>query len=404
MDALSHCELGDCRDIMRRWIAAGVRVQTCVTSPPYYGLRDYGVAGQIGLERVFDCLGWAHGAACGECYVCGLREVFALVRDLLTEEGTVWLNLGDSCATVRGDRAPDGKNPAAGVPTFQPNRMPQAGLKAKDLMMIPARVALALQADGWYLRQDIIWHKPNPMPESVRDRCTKAHEYVFLLSKRERYYFDFEAFQEPVSGNAHARAPGNKTHKYTSEYWAGEDPRHRTKAGLVAYAERVRGRLYKNPTGWDTSTGEGGHGSFHKQGREAVRDAGVGPKSRPSKGAPNAPRVKSTDSFHAAVVDPVDKRNRRSVWTIPSEAYSEAHFATFPQALVEPCIVAGTAPGDTVLDPFMGSGTVAEVAQRLGRNWLGCELNQAYLALQAERTRQAALPLHCAVDTANEIA
>ena len=171
------------------------------------------------------------------------------MRDLLADDGTLWLNLGDSYATVGGDRSarprrqvPDGKNPHAGVPIHQPNRMGQPGLKPKDMMMIPARVALALQANGWYLRQDIIWHKGNPMPESVRDRCTKAHEYVFLLSKRERYYFDFEAFQEPVCGNAHARAPGNKTHKYTAEYSAGGDPRHRTKAGLLAYAERQQAR------------------------------------------------------------------------------------------------------------------------------------------------------------------
>lgn len=254
--------------------------------------------------------------------------------------------------------------------------------------------------------------KPNPMPESVRDRCTKSHEYLFLLTKQQRYYFDFDAFQEPVNGGAHARGPGNRNHSAAQEYLHG-DEYHRTKSGLVAYAERQRAKKIKTPDGWDTSKGQGAHGSFHKNGREAgrqidvgvghrqgppgnpapARSVGVGPKARPTKGAPNEPRVKYNESFSAAVVGLVEKRNRRSVWTIATQSYSEDHFATFPEALVEPCIIAGSRPGDIVFDPFMGSGTVAQVAQRLGRKWIGSELNEEYIALQANRTRQQGLEL-----------
>lgn len=367
---VDRCIVGDCREVMRDLIAQGVKVQTIVTSPPYHGLRCYGVDGQVGLEPTINE------------HLTVLVEVFRLARELLSDDGTLWLNYGD--------RYDDGK----------------------QLCGLPWRLAFALQSDGWILRQDIIWRKPNPMPESVRDRCTKAHEYLFLLAKQERYYFDFEAFQEPVNGGAHARGPGNRTHKGETAYLDG-DEHHRTKSGLVAYAERQSEKKIKTPDGWDTSKGHGGHGSFHKNGREKgqivgvgvghrqgppgnpapTRDVGVGPKARPTKGVPNEPRVKYNDSFSAAVVDLVDKRNRRSVWDIATEPYREAHFATFPQALVEPCILAGSRPGDIVFDPFLGSGTTAEVAQRLGRHWLGAEINPAYVAMQARRTRQMGLLL-----------
>jgi len=190
---------GDCRAVMRELIAQGVKAQTCVTSPPYWGLRDYGAAGQLGLERLHDCLGWATGDRCGECHVCNMVEVFRLVRELLADDGTCWVNYGDSyvhggCGARDSERWPKqarNDHTATYAKSF-------AGLKPKDQVGMPWRIALALQADGWYLRQDIIWHKPNPMPESVRDRCTKAHEYVFLLSKSERYFFDQAAIAEPA--------------------------------------------------------------------------------------------------------------------------------------------------------------------------------------------------------------
>jgi DNA modification methylase len=280
---LAGC-LGDCREILPRLIAEGVRVQTCVTSPPYWGLRDYGVEGQIGFEST------------PEEYAATMVKVFGLVRQMLADDGTLWLNLGDSYA-------------GGVVPT---------GLKPKDLIGIPWRVAFALQADGWYLRSDIIWHKPNPMPESVRDRPTKSHEYLFLLSKSERYFYDADAIaEESVS----------------------EGPR------LADDDEPTR------------------HGTA------GARASGV---TRLGAGA---------------------TRNRRTVWTVATQPYSGAHFATFPPELIEPCILAGSRPGDIVLDPFLGSGTTAEVAQHLGRRWIGIDLNPSYLPMQHRRTAQTAFAL-----------
>jgi len=336
---------GDCRETMRDLKAQGVRVQCCVTSPPYWGLRDYGVAGQIGLEPTLDE------------WVAALVEVFRGVRNLLSDDGTLWLNLGDSYATgTAGDSTTTqtGKHGYWENPAVNKRIDGRAiGLKPKDLIGQPWALAFALRADGWYLRQDIIWSKPNPMPESVTDRCTKAHEYLFLLSKSGRYYYDFAAMQEPAGGGAHARRA-------------------------------------KTPDGWDTRTGQGGHGSFHAEGREKGRvlAQGVGRRGSP----PGNPAERNTSMDEALAVMP-NTRNRRSVWTVASEPYSEAHFATFPTALIEPCILAGSRPGDLVLDPFMGSGTTAQVAQALGRQWIGCELNTEYAPLQAQRTAQSALAL-----------
>ena len=273
---MDNCiEFGDCRQIMREWAQQGVKAQTCVTSPPYFGLRDYGHDGQIGLEET------------PEAYIAEMVEVFRCVRDVLADDGTVWLNLGDSY-----------------------------GLK-KQLLGIPWRTALALQSDGWYLRQDIIWHKPNPMPESVRDRCTKAHEYIFLLSKTEKYYFD---------------------------------------AALIAESAIYAGKTVKNNNG---KNGELGKYGATRSG--FLKDDGV--------------LVAET-------------RNRRSVWTVATRPYKGAHFATFPPALIEPCILAGSRPGDIVLDPFMGSGTTAMVAAQHKRQYLGCELNPEYAPLQRARLTQ----------------
>ena len=311
---MNRIEFGDCRETMRRWAEQGVKAQMCVTSPPYFGLRDYGVDGQIGLEQTPDQ------------YVTAMVEVFRCVRDVLADDGVVWLNIGDSYAANRSYQVPSTKggpkhsdSQSAGG---KGSRVPD-GLKQKDLIGIPWMIAFALRADGWYLRQDIIWHKPNPMPESVRDRCTKAHEYVFLLSKSDRYFFDSEAMKEPAVSEKPA---GNKTHKYVGT----GDTKNATKEGLVKLA------------GVEFQT-----------------------------------------------------RNRRSVWTIATKPYKGAHFATFPPALIEPCVLAGSRVGDVVLDPFMGSGTTAQVALQHGRQYLGCELNAAYKALQDERIAKATLEPPC---------
>ena len=365
---IDFCHLGDCRQSMRQMLADGGtgKVQTIITSPPYWGLRDYGVAGQIGLEPTLSE------------FLANLVEVFDLCRELLAEDGTLWLNMGDSYASRGGPTGPmtgaqfiNRQRGKAAICLANRNAGRDEGFKPKDLFGQPWRLAFALQDAGWYLRQDIIWHKPNPMPESVRDRCTKAHEYLFLLTKSERYFYDFEAMKEPVSGGAHARRANN-----------GVGFGHGTDRD-----ERGRGRqTWKTPDGWDTRKGAGAHGSFHKDGREKGRKL-----ADPGQG------VKNNSSFDAASAgDLVDSRNRRSVWSIPTESYSGAHFAAFPQALVEPCILAGSRPGDIVFDPFLGSGTVAQVAQRLGRRWLGCELNPEYIELQHDRTRQKGLPLGAA--------
>ncbi len=298
---------GDCRDTMRDLIAQGVKVQMCVTSPPYFGLRDYGHPGQLGLEPSPDD------------YVAAMVGVFSLVRDLLADDGVLWLNLGDSYNNFRNGQCGQSvhNHEARDKPTEK--RRGVAGLKEKDLIGIPWRVAFALQAAGWYLRQDIIWHKPNPMPESVTDRCTKAHEYLFLLSKSERYYFDSAAISE-------AADPAN---------------------------------YRKNPS---------------------MRDV-----------APGQTRQGKLDAKRGEVA--CETRNRRSVWTVPTMPYSGAHFATFPPALIEPCILAGSRSGDTVLDCFFGSGTTGEVAGNLGRNWIGCEINDQYAPLQRARTAQHGLAL-----------
>jgi len=436
---------GDCRHTMRDLISQGVKVQMCVTSPPYFGLRDYGHPGQLGLEQTPDE------------YVANMVEVFSLVWELLADDGVIFVNLGDSYAgsgpsgasyRSKTTVARDGKNTDGafrisktlgerGLTYAEKKPIPPPGLKPKDLIGIPWRVAFALQAAGWYLRQDIIWHKPNPMPESVTDRCTKAHEYLFLLSKSERYYFDNEAIKEPAKADK-----GN--------------------------AKSFRG------------------GGSYTGGNSFINSA-----------------TKERET-HGNIPNDDGKRNRRSVWTIATTPYAGAHFATFPPALIEPCILSGSRtagkrcdcdqliesptgsgaiedpsaivgragmsrprrdgegtrpitrleqrhhagemkssphreemavicgtsfahyirtdtsgarplpepirqdfmnrgwitdpapctcpsyPADVVFDPFMGSGTTAQVAIKLGRQYLGCELNPAYADLQNDRTAQDA--------------
>jgi len=307
---MNKIEFGDCRTIMRQWAKDDIKVQTCVTSPPYYGLRDYGHEGQLGLEKT------------PEEYIANMVEVFRCVRDVLADNGTLWLNIGDSYSgSGKGAAGNLGKkyNERHMEHTHSSGLIPE-GCKPKDLIGIPWMLAFSLRADGWYLRQDIIWHKPNPMPESVQDRCTKAHEYIFLLSKSQRYFYDHHAIKEPIKGEPEIRDKNSEG--YQANYSHGE---------------------------------------------------------RFSKGA----RVFGADGM----------ANKRSVWSVPVKPYTGAHFAVFPQELIEPCIMAGSRVGDIVLDPFIGSGTTAQVAQNLGRKYMGCELNPEYKTLQDNRLHQFALEL-----------
>lgn len=304
--------VGDCRTRLRELPEQSV--QTCVTSPPYFGLRDYGHADQIGLEKTPDA------------FVAELVSVFREVKRVLRDDGTLWLNLGDSYAAMRDSKAvPDtlrGNDTGTAIGSgMAANRNPAtlraSGLKHKDLIGIPWRVAFALQADGWYLRSDIIWHKPNPMPESVTDRPTKSHEYLFLLAKSERYYYDAAAIAEGISENS------------------------------------------------------------TPQKRPATIPSGAASRLRNDEGRLGGGSVGGADGT----------RNRRSVWTVPTSPFKGAHFATFPPALIEPCILAGCPKDGVVLDPFGGAGTTGLVADRLGRNAVLCELNPEYAAMAAERIR-----------------
>lgn len=301
-DATIH--QGDCLARLREM--ADQSIQMCVTSPPYFGLRDYGVDGQLGLEPTPDE------------YVAAMVAVFREVRRVMADDGTLWLNIGDSYATgskwggSTSGKASAGLHGAGGGGRGRT----YPGLPDKNLIGIPWRLAFALQADGWILRQDIIWHKPNPMPESVTDRCTKAHEYIFLLSKSAQYHYDHEAVKEPA-----------------------------------VQAGRVRN---------DKMGGNKGDDVHHSPGGQFTGS---------------------------------DTRNRRSVWTVATRPYKGAHFATFPPALIEPCILAGSLPGDAVLDPFNGSGTTGQVSLQHGRRYVGIELNQEYVELTRTRLEPVVLAL-----------
>jgi len=274
---MNRIEVGDCRNIMRQWAIEGTKVQTCVTSPPYFGLRDYGQDGQLGLEQR------------APEYIASLVEVFKHVEDVLADDGVLFINIGDTYAGFKDGKFPphsqsDGNQrgmPVSGAPHRCKKLLVLDGFKNKELMGIPWRFAFAMRDAGWYLRQDIIWAKPNYTPEKVRDRFVRSHEHLFMFTKQDRYYFDGDAVRVP--------------------------------------------------------------------------DATGGDKLRPD------------------------------VWSVPVSTFKGAHFATFPPALIEPCILAGSRPGDIVLDPFMGSGTTAMVAKQHGRQYLGCELNPDYTALQNQR-------------------
>jgi site-specific DNA-methyltransferase (cytosine-N4-specific) len=349
---------GDCRDSLRQIKDEGITVQTCVTSPPYYGLRDYGTATWIGGDVLCNHsismpTKWndpkrgqsilrpevAHrGGSAANCHKCNatridaqigledtpqefidnLVEVFACVWDVLADDGTLWVNLGDSYSNNSSQASNNGRAGFGNDRERVVNRIGN-GYKQKDLMGMPWRLAFALQDFGWYLRQDIIWHKPNPMPESVTDRCTKSHEYIFLLTKNQKYYFDNNSIKE-----------------LSTDSFEGK-----------------RGKLITR-----TKT------------QSAMTD-----------------RVFNYDYSEDST------RNKRDVWTVPVKPYSGSHFAVFPTELIEPMILAGSRVGDIVLDPFFGSGTTGQVSQALGRKWIGCELNKSYESLQNERVSQQGLEL-----------
>lgn len=359
---MNKIEFGDCRETMRRWSQEGVKVQTCVTSPPYYGLRDYGTGKWVGGDpscshkrdskfseatitghkNMAGAVGdGIYKSVCPRCgavredlqlgleetpeeYIANMVEVFRCVKDILADDGTLWLNIGDSYYNYR-----PGKGQALVQQSVANNDqdLPQVcarrgnkleGLKEKDLIGIPWMLAFALRADGWYLRQDIIWHKPNPMPESVQDRCTKAHEYIFLLSKSQKYYYDIDSIKEEATST-------DESNRNRDETKLNNTPGRTKMAGLT------------------------------------------------------------TNHY--------ETKNKRSVWSVPVKPYEGAHFAVFPSDLIEPCIMAGAPVGGIVLDPFMGSGTTAQVAQNLGRKYMGCELNPDYKPLQEKRLRQLSLEL-----------
>lgn len=341
LNILNQILFGDCRESMQKLIGQGTKVQMCVTSPPYYGLRDYGVSGQLGLESTVDE------------YVENMVQVFRLVRELLHDDGTLWLNLGDSYAgSGRGMTRTglnDGKNPKTKGLILPKQNAAQSNLKPKDLIGIPWRVAFALQADGWYLRQDIIWHKSNPMPESITDRCTKAHEYIFLFSKSRKYFFNHEAIKEPVAESSLKRLSQNIENQSGSERAIGK-----TNGPMKAVISRSSRDNFK---------------------RDNSKRAAVIPNQ-----ATGTHRAERSDSEYDLLT-----RNKRSVWYVSTKPYKGAHFATYPPDLIEPCVLAGSRANDIVFDPFMGSGTTAAVALTHGRLYLGCELNPEYETLQTER-------------------
>lgn len=366
----------------------------CVTSPPYWGLRDYGTATWVGGDAECSHLVRENSKVesstlaggrkttghqkegfkdrCPRCgakrvdnqigleetpdlYVSKMVEVFRQVGRVLKDDGTLWLNLGDSYTSggrdTFGSFQADSKQATNAAIKKSPRAAQPPGLKEKDLVGIPWRVAFALQADGWYLRQDIIWHKPNPMPESVTDRCTKAHEYIFLLSKSAKYHYDAKLIAEPCTDSSLARWNQDIDNQ------AGSD---RVPGKTNGPMKSVGGKRKVN-----------GGASFGKQNYDT---AGTGAQSR---------------QYERPVYE---SRNRRSVWTVTTKPYKGAHFATFPPDLIEPCILAGCPAGETVLDPFNGAGTTALVARKNGRKCIGIELNEDYCKIAAGRLAQAVLP------------
>ena len=417
---------GDCRETLKQF---DEQARMCVTSPPYYGLRDYGGEEyQIGQEQT------------PEEFIEQLVSVFREVRNVLTDDGTLWVNLGDSYYNYR-----PGKGQALVKQTVSKTKqdLPDKcskranklqGLKEKDLIGIPWMFAFAMRNDGWYLRQDIIWHKPNPMPESVRDRCTKAHEYIFLFSKNKKYYYNNEAIKEPAKdwgtrdrskGKYHNKGTGLQPHSgLTKSYptknkrsvWTSKHGKYVTEENEATHRQGIHANRGQNlievrsklPTQkefveflrsktnakvlaentdipltkiehWFRFDNSGfAYPTIEdwKKVREHIDDYDV---------------MDEGLTYFELKTDEVavsDKKNKRSVWSITNKPYKGAHFATYPPDLIEPCILAGSEKGDIILDPFMGSGTTAMVAKSLGRDYIGCELHEDYGNLIQKRVQE----------------
>lgn len=322
----------------------------CVTSPPYYGLRDYGHGDQIGLEET------------PEAYVQKLVEVFREVKRVLKDDGTLWLNIGDSYANASkpGGGDPTIKKRNLGGKEYMKKKVP-VGLKPKDLIGIPWMLAFALRADGWYLRQDIIWNKPNPMPESVTDRCTKSHEYIFLLSKSQKYYYDHESIKTPIQD-----ATVQRMLQQIENQKGSDRVPEKTNGTMKAVGPG------RNPRPSDSRGGNQGS----TNGIKAYNHRGTGDKKLTN-------HSKNFDQNGQLIGD--GYANKKSVWTVTTKPFKEAHFATFPQDLIIDCIKAGCPEGGIVLDPFMGAGTTAVVAKKLNRHFIGCEINPDYLKIANDR-------------------
>jgi DNA modification methylase len=415
MNWIDNIHIGDARKVMRAMIADGVRVQCIVTSPPYWGLRDYGTPGQYGLERTW----WHH--------LSRARSVFRVAKQLLRTDGTLWLNYGDShysnrgnggvgyTSTINGKRSQEEfrkasrniKSRIKSPDVNGPNRRWQPLLKDKDLVMMPSKVAIGLRTDGYLLRDDIIWHKSNPMPGSYIDRPTSTYEHLFLFGTGKRdqcwrdevtgewrrkeqgkpdlserygrrrrwrafdYYYDAEAIAEPSSPETHARVARGRGqhHKY-----ADGGPGNQTLAIVAPSAGRLppgvnpkAARFTKEVSGWDRGAGNHSTKDFARA-KDGLKDStkfGRGPGWR-----------KQNASMSEAISgEVVPKRNARNVWKIPTDAFKGPHFATFPRELVRRCILAGSAPGDVIFDPFFGTGTVGEVALELGRHFIGIDID-----------------------------
>jgi len=382
MMAVNKIYPGDALKVLKTF--ADKSIHCIVTSPPYYGLRNYGVSGQLGLE------------ALPQAYVRKMVLIFREAKRVLRNDGTLWLNMGDSYAgrmngqqkgsntnwvhksmsasSIEGignyefskqQKSKRGRN-VNGVSRWGGGNIPASGdIKAKDLIGIPWTLALALRKDGWYLRQDIIWNKPNPMPESVTDRCTKSHEYIFLLSKSPRYYYDIDAIRTPVKDSTVKRMMQQIEDQKGSDIVPGK-----TNGAMKAVGP---GRMSRN--GIDIKGGNQGSES----GIKAYAHRGAGDKKL---------------TGHSGNFDAYDNligsgmANKKSVWTVTTKPYFNAHFATFPQDLIVDCIKAGCAENGIVLDPFMGAGTTALVARKLNRNFIGIELNPAYIKMAEKRLKK----------------
>jgi len=340
---IGECYVGDVRDGLRAIIAAGVRAQMCVTSPPYWRQRDYGVAGQLGLEQT------------PEEYVSALADVFDLVREMLADDGTAWVNIGDKWASGGngggGSFMADRGEAWAHAKDSKGWRSPPTGYKDKDLVGVPFMLAFEMRRRGWFWRQCNVWAKPNCMPESVSDRSTASHEYVLHFSKRNDYFYDADAARTPAAPSSETRlAHDVKSQSGSARANSGAKTNGAMKA-VARSTDKQRGHTRK-------------HNGFNDR----------------------------WDNMSVAEQRAMGA-NIRSVWWISPAQYGDSHFAVMPDTLARICIAAGSRPGDVVLDPFMGSGTTAMVAQSLGRRWIGCELNPAYVAMQKQRAAQHGLEL-----------